>query len=71
MKEWKEWQNEHYPSTSRNRFLFQEGKKFFETPYNLKANVERSLVREMEDWSNIHDTLNEVTFSSSKTDIIN
>ena len=70
MREWKDWQQGHLPATSRNRFLFQEGKKFFETPYSLRANVEGSLVHEMEDWTGIHDTLSEVILPPSRSDVV-
>ena len=68
MREWRNWLNSKEGTTARNRFLFKENNKFFETPYGLRCNVERSLVSEMEEWEAIQKTLDEVTFPSRRSD---
>ena len=50
MREWQEWQSRHLPA-SRNRFLFKEGKNFFQQPYGVQASAPDSAVGQVSEWA--------------------
>lgn len=43
MLEWQQWQSTHLPA-SRNRFLFKEGKNFFQLEYGVQASAPHSAI---------------------------
>lgn len=50
MLEWQQWQSSHLPA-SRNRFLFKEGKNFFQQEYAVQASAPDSAISQMRDWA--------------------
>jgi hypothetical protein len=53
MKDWQSWQKANIDN-GKNRFLFREGKKFFEKEYQIEATVQNSSIKEMKSWGKTH-----------------
>lgn len=49
MREWQQWQERELPA-SRNRFLFKEGRNFFQQEYGVEASAPDSAIAQVSGW---------------------
>lgn len=66
MAEWQEWQRGQ--PAGRNRFLFKEGKRFFESEFGVECSVRDSAIKEVKSWGKTQELLRENIFEQGRSE---